>query len=201
QPISMLYDEPRLVGLLAFTGLSATISGFKAIGVHLADRAMMVRRSISMKLISQCVSVGAMISLALVIDSVWALAIGTILGAIAEVITGHIIMPKHRHRPVLDRQSVRELFAFGKWILPSTVLSYFGGQGIRAIEGTLVPIAVVGFISIAATMSWAMQELSSQLMTRIVFPSLAVYNREAPEEFRRIFAKLRLRLLGLAVPA
>ncbi len=207
-PASLLYDDPRLLPLLIFTGVTTIISGFKSIGTHLADRALMVKRSIVLKLVGQGVSVIIMISLALTIntawaigvDPVWALAIGTVMGVVAEVITGYIILPGHKHQLRFDKPSALELFHFGKWIFWATLFTYFGGHGIRSIEGIFVDIKTLGFITIAATLAWAMVELIQQFQAKVIFPTLAIYHREEPSRFASVLARMRVRIMVLAVP-
>lgn len=199
-PTAALYDDPRLIPLLCFTGLTTIVSGFKSIGVALADRDLLVKRSIALRLSGQAITTVSMVILAVPMKSVWALAIGTVLGAVVEIIMGFIILPKHKHSLRFDKQSALELFHFGKWIFWATLFTFLGGQGIRAIEGALVDMKTLGLIAIAATLAMALVELIQQFQAKIVFPTLSIFHREEPARFAGVLAKMRVRITMIALP-
>lgn len=200
-PAAHIYDQPELTPILCFMGISTIVGGFRSIGVDLADRKLMVWRTIWIKFIGQLAGTLSMLALAWYYKSVWSLAIGTVVGMVAEIIAGYFLCPKHPHRFAFDRGAARDLFRFGKWILLATLFNYIGGHGMRAIEGVLVPVATVGFITIAATFAFALIDLSNQFMARLIFPALSIYNREQPVAFAATLSRMRRPMLLAFVPA
>lgn len=199
-PLSVFYEAPELVNLLIFCGSISVISGFATIGVPLAERDLKVKQAIAVKLIGQIVSIVVMVSLAVVMKSVWSLAIGTVTGVLVEVIVGYVILRGHRHRLQFHVKSVINLLRFGKWIFFSTLLFYIGGQGSRAIQGGLVSIEELGVIAIAATISLMPGELTKQLVSRLLFPLLSRVNREDPENFQATLNAFRVRVVAFSLP-
>ncbi|BCD98058.1 oligosaccharide flippase family protein [Marinagarivorans cellulosilyticus] len=199
-PLSIFYGEPDLFKLLIFCGSISAISGFATIGMALAQRDMKVKRSISVKLAGQVFSIFTMITLALTYKSVWALAVGTVVGVVVEVIAGYLLLGGHRHRLQFHFASALSLLRFGKWIFFSTLLFYIGGQGSRAIQGGLVSVEELGIIAIAATISLMPGELVQQLVSRLVFPVLSRVNRENSEQFVPTLKAFRLRVVACALP-
>lgn len=199
-PASVIYGEPILFQLLLAAGSIAVFKGMHSIGATLAVRELKAWRTISVALCGQVVATISMIALALQFKSVWALCIGTIIGAAAEMALTYIVMPKHKHKFCFDKERAAELFHFGKWIFLATLLTYLGGQGIRAFEGAMVPTDTLGLIAIAATISWAAVEAINQVLGRIVFPALSEITRSQKSDFSSILAKLKLKILILTIP-
>ena len=200
KPIADFYEQPELFGLLIFSGFISVIGGFKSINVALADRDMRIKRSIAIKVVGQVVSLTAMITLALLLNNVWALAIGTLIGACFELLAGYVILKGHKHKLLFDRASAFSLLQFGKWIFLSTLLCYVGGQGTRLIQGAYVSIEELGVIAIAATISLIPNELVQQFMSKLVFPALSMVNRDKPEAFARTLSMFRVKIVSFVLP-
>jgi len=54
-----------------------------------------------------------------------------------------------------------------------TFLAYLGGQGLRAIEGTLVDLETLAFIAIAAQFGGMIAEIATSVLRGVAFPALA----------------------------
>lgn len=199
-PVSQFYGEPTLFPLLCFCGLTAFAAGFRSIDLILAERELNLKKVMLVKLCGQLTGIAAMISLALTYKSVWALAIGTVCGAIVEVILGHLILRNHRHRPGWNTAFAKQIFHFGKWIFWSTIFTFFSGQGVRMIEGRFVTTETLAMIAIAGTIAWMFGELIERFMSSLLFPTLSRIRREEPHKFASILLRLRSRLMFATVP-
>lgn len=199
-PVSHFYNEPILAPLLCFCGLAAFAGGFRSIDLILAERELKLKQVMMIKLLGQLAGITAMISLALTYKSVWALAIGTACGAVAEVTLGHIILRNHRHRLCWDTAFVKQIFHFGKWVFWSTIFTFFSGQGVRMIEGRFVTTETLAMIAIAGTIAWMFGELIERFMSNVLFPTLSRIHREEPNRFASILIRLRTRIMFAAVP-
>jgi O-antigen/teichoic acid export membrane protein len=191
-PVSRIYQEPLLFPVLCALSLTVVIGGFFAISGSVLSRNLMLRQQtilvVSGKLIGTIITVGA----AYLLESIWALVIGAVLGAVVNVYLSFRLLPPFEHRFRLERAAVRELFGFGRWILVGTALTYFGGQGLVALQGVLVPIEIVGIIAIAMLIGSAPQQLIHQLLARVVFPAFSTVFRERPQDLPRALLKVRL---------
>jgi O-antigen/teichoic acid export membrane protein len=199
-PVSRFYGEPVLAPLLCFCGLNAFAGGFRSIDLILAERELKLKKVMLIKLSGQLVGIIAMISLALAYKSVWALAIGTTCGAVAEVFLGHWMLRSHRHRLCWDSAFAKQIFQFGKWVFWSTIFTFFSGQGVRMIEGHFVTTEILAMIAIAGTIAWIFGELIERFMSNILFPTLSRIYREEPNRFASILIKLRTRVMFATIP-
>lgn len=199
-PLSALYDEPQLFSLLCATSFIALVHGFLSINVTLAERGIRIHAVIAIKIVCQIIAIAVMCILAYIYESVWALAIGTIVGSVLTVIGSHIFLKGHKHRLMIDKAITVRLFKFGRWIFWGTLFTFFGGQGSRAIEGAFVSAETLGLISIAGMMAWAVGELVQKVIQSVAFPALSKVDRENKERFVATMHKLRRVVLVATIP-
>lgn len=169
-PLALLYDVPELSLLLPVASLSALALNAQSMRVALASRQLNVRRLTLIELISQGVGMTAMIVGAEVWHSVWALVIGGVLGAFAQLALSFVAFPPPRDRLTWDKTAVREIIRFGKWVLASTALMYASNNLDRFIFGKLVALTMLGFYNQALNLALIAAAGLGQLGQRIIFP-------------------------------
>ncbi len=199
-PLAQLYDQPILFPLLSFVSISAVFQGFQSTALATRNRNLQLGLLTLVPILSQIVAVVIMVILAWIYQSVWALAIGNVISALSTMIFSHLILPSHRHRFYIEREALNSLLKFGKWILLATIVGYFGGQGLRAIQGLLVTPADLGILYMAGMIAWTTGQMTQKLATVVGLPVLSQTAREDPQRLRFILAKIRLRLFAVALP-
>lgn len=194
-PASLIYGQPILFGLICVLGSTAAISGFSSIAFALREKRLHLGALVGVQLLGQFITLSVTALFAWRLGSVWALAYGGVASALITTVLGFIALPGHRHRLFMDSESVKSLLRFGRWIFVSTVVTYLGGQGLRAIQGGLIPIQALGILGIAQTFATMPAELSGKVQDLVGFPALSEARREGPEKFARVFIKIRTRVL------
>lgn len=198
-PLSLIYEQPILFPLLAVLSTTAAISGFASIGLASAERRLDFRTITIIQLLGQVFSIGLLVTLAYFWRSVWALAVANVVGTAVTVAIGHALTRRHRHRLTLDRESAKTLIHFGRWILFSTLATYLGGEGLKAIQGGLLTPAEFGILAIAYTIAGIPNDLALKLSGSLGLPILAETYLKAPQNARAILRALRLRTLGVSL--
>lgn len=176
---SVFYAQPMLAYLVPSVGLVALIEGFDATSLHTEARRIHLRSVIKLEMLMQIAAVGVQVAIALAWPTVWVLIFGQWVGALVRLIGSHRFLPSIRHRFVLERAALREIFTFGKWIFGSTALHFVSIQGDRLILARLLEgLAGLGVYAIAGRLKIAVQILQTRLVRAIVFPALAERQRE-----------------------
>ncbi len=186
--------------MLCVAGSSAAISGFQSMAIATANRKLWLGRITIVGIANQVATTAVTILLAWIFSSVWALVAGSVIGVLVGTILGHIALPWHRHAFHIERKALGSLYRFGRWIFLTTIVSYVGGKGIQAIQGALVPVQTLGYLSIAGMFASAMVDLSSRFSSSVAFPKLSMTSREQWQQFRRTLNRLRIRILILILP-
>ncbi|MFA4845927.1 MAG: oligosaccharide flippase family protein [Patescibacteria group bacterium] len=199
-PVSILYGQSELFPLVIVLGAASAISGFASTSLAIGERRLSVRGITLIQLSGQVAALVLTAALAWELRSVWALAYGALIGAAVTTVLSYAILPTHRHRFVLERDAFQTLFQFGRWIFLGTLVTFLGGQGLRAIQGVYLSSAELGIVAIAQTLAWMPGDLATQLMSVVGFPSLAEVRKRGHAELVRVLASMRSKVLGMALP-
>ncbi|HTU61422.1 MAG TPA: oligosaccharide flippase family protein, partial [Polyangiales bacterium] len=134
-PMSLIYDEPELLGLIPFGSLAIIILGLRSTAYYTKRRQLDVLPLMVIDVLAQVASVIAMIVWAEFDRSVWALLGGSIANAIVAVAGSHMLKVGYRNRFEWDKGHARSMMAFGKWVAGSSFLTFVSQQGDRLLLG------------------------------------------------------------------
>jgi O-antigen/teichoic acid export membrane protein len=196
-PLALIYHEPRLISLIPALALSLVVSGFKSTNLLSMARHMGVRRVFALDLTTQLFGLLVTAGCALVYRSVWALVIGSILSGVYRLTLSHsrLVIPGIRNSFCWDRESLRSLVHFGRWILLSTAFSFFAVQADRLILGKLISFSLLGVYGIAYSVSDIPRAVISAFSNRVGFPFIAKMAHLPIAAFRGLFLQYRFRVL------
>lgn len=197
-PLARFYHQSQLVWLLPVAGISAVFGGFQSTKFYTLNRGLTFLRIIAVDVVSQAVSVAAMIGIALVWRSVWALVISALVSSLLRTVLTHVTLPGSSNRFAWDREAGRSLVDFGRWIFISTALNFLATQTDRLLLGKLVSVADLGFYAIASNLALMPLQLVQRLGQVVFFPVVASAMRQPdhdPDSVRRSRRKLLLTLV------
>lgn len=187
-PIAALYKAPDLILLLPVAGITLLIAGFNPTRIDTANRHLLLGRVTLLDLIAQIIGLVAMVALAFALQSVWALVIGAIIGALAKLMILSHWLPGPQNRFQWDRDGGRDLIHFGKWIFLSTACGFLLSQGDKAIFGVHLSLQELGIYNIAYFLASFPVLLAGAVVGRIMIP---LYRDHTPAESGANFTKMR----------
>jgi len=196
-PFARFYGEPQMVRLVPVVALTALIGGFNSTRLLTARRRVALGRLTAIELAAQTFGIAVMVTWALQVPSIWALAWGGVAAAVVKLLLSHLVLPGSPNRFAWDPASLRAIWHFGSWVLVSTLLSFLQGQGDALMIGKLVPMETLSVYNIGRLFGTVPAVITSSLAFSVVFP---IYSR-ARNEGRSIsaaFPGVRLPLLFAA---
>lgn len=199
-PASIIYDEPILTPLLIVMSSTAAIAGFQTVGLATSERDLDFSKPTFVALTGQIINIIVLVSLAWYWRSVWALAVGNVIGAFATVVIGHCVLNGHRHRIAFEKSSAQSIVRFGRWIMVSTVVTFLGGEGLRAVQAGLLTLSEFGVLSIAYAIAVIATDLPTKLFAAIGLPALVEASGAGFGRLAKVLWKIRARVLIIAVP-
>lgn len=200
--LAMFYDEPAIIGLLLLVGLGPLIRNCSSTSILTAQRKMIPRWIEVAEITGLIVASLVMIALAYFTRSVWSLAIGTVLNGVVYMVISYNYKHGITNQLKWDKEAVRAVSHYGRWIIPSSILTIFMLQGDRLILGAIMSKDTLGLYSIGVTLGSLTLPIFHQLMLRILQPVYAATIGQSPAVFRRKVRRLRLGLLAaLLLPA
>ena len=192
-PASRFYHDPKMLVILPVLAFSSVISGFYGAGYMTLSRHMGMRRLFAIDFSTQAFTLVVTIAWALWRPSVWALVVGNIAASLFRLVLTHHprVVPGMRNRFCWEREALREIVHFGKWIALGTAFFFFASQADRLVLGKLVSLTALGLYGIAAQISDVPRSIISALSTKVGYPYVSRISSLPRPEFREQFLRYR----------
>jgi O-antigen/teichoic acid export membrane protein len=119
------------------------------------------------------------IPLAFLLRNVWALVWGGLASSVVRLILSYTL---HPYRPLiqLNRQKLKELWHFGKWVLGSTILVFLVTQGDDIFVGKVLGLTALGLYQLSYTLSNLPATEITHVVSRVTFPAYSKLQDDLP---------------------
>jgi O-antigen/teichoic acid export membrane protein len=194
-PASQFYNEPKLLWLIPLVGFNTIIAGFNSTSLFTLNRHLSIKELAIFEFAGQVVSIGVMLIWAWFNKTIWALVIGGLVSALFQLIWSHRLNTVAPNRFAWDRDAVKELVFFGKWIFLSTALTFLATQADRLILGRLFSFEMLGIYGVAFALSDIPRQLILAVSGKVIFPSYSKLVGLPRSEFRTKILRNRGRIL------
>ena len=193
-PLSV-YGDDKLPLLLSIMSITSIISATNSIYLHVLVRKLTMTRVMILDLSAQAAGIMLMIILAWYYESIWSLVAGGIFSTLIKSLVSHTsyISPV-RLRFELNKEHLRDILSFGKWIAVTSILGFMINQGDRAILGGLLTSEQLGIYTIAYFIATAPRLVISKLISTVFFPVLSEAFRERKKDLPNIYYKIKNRV-------
>ncbi len=181
-PAAAFYDAPLLVWLLPIAGLESLNNGLFSVRAYVAERHMKLAVPTLLDVFALLVSVGTSVVWAWFDPGPWALAFGPLVGGGARALASHVYYRAERVRLCWDRDLARELFAYSRWILGSTTVSFVAQQFHLLYLAKFLAQGVLGVYGVAWNLCAQAAKPMTALANRVIIPHLAEAERSSREE-------------------
>jgi O-antigen/teichoic acid export membrane protein len=199
-PVSRFYHQPILLPVLIALGFTCIISGHTSPVVLSMARHLRVRELTMLELFNQLVTCIVTVAWALISPTIWALVGGRIIAEAIRCAATYWFKPFAPPRFAWDRDAVKAIVRFGKWIMVGTALTFLASQSDKLILGKLITFSLLGLYGVAYSMSDIPRQIINQFCTKVGFPFLAKFQKLPRPEYRTQLLKYRkLVLLGGAL--
>jgi O-antigen/teichoic acid export membrane protein len=197
-PVSHFYEERQLLWLIPVVALTTVISGFNSTSLYSLNRHMEVSKVAMFEFGGQAITIGVAIAWASFDRSIRALVIGSLVSSLAQLVWSYRMIPNSSQKFTWEKESVKELFSFGKWIFISTAITFFAEQADRLILGKLLPLELLGVYGVAMTFADLPRQVTSALSSKVIFPAISKIADLPRQEIRaKLLHNRRLILLAL----
>ena len=169
-PVAQFYDQPLLLRYLPLAALTLLVSGFNPTRIETAHRHLQMGRLTALDLGSQIIGIAAMVVGAMIWQSVAALVVGGVIGALAKLALTHLYLPGVRNHFRWEKTAAHELVHFGKWIFLSTMFWFFASQGDKAVLGKFLTLDALGIYNIGYFLASFPLLLGLSVTGRVMIP-------------------------------
>lgn len=199
-PLAAAYwSEPRLVPITLWLSLGLVASGFANIDLILLSKKLDFRRLTLLDMSVTFLSTAVIITLAVVLRSVWALVIGQLVTAFLKVGLSYVVV---RSRPTMmfDRAMARELLGYGRYITGLTIVLFITSEVDNVFVSKMLGLEALGLYTMAYALANLPATHISKVASAVVFPAYSALQNDLPKLRAAYLMMLRL-AAGLAVPA
>jgi O-antigen/teichoic acid export membrane protein len=193
-PVAIYSREPSLAHYLPVAGLSSLADGFLSTKVFTSDRHLSLGRLTLLNVGSSAFGLVVRVTWALISPTVWALVWAGLLATILRVILSHWVIPGPVNRFRWERDALRELVHFGRWVFLSTILTFVALQLDKIVFVQLIPLSLLGIYNIGLMLCRLPLETMQKIISNVAFP---VFSRLKDSEgnFELAYARVRAPLM------
>jgi O-antigen/teichoic acid export membrane protein len=195
---SNLFKEPSSMRVIQFIGLSAFLSSFTNIGTVYFQKDLEFKKQFIFQLSGSITEFVVALNAAFLLRNVWALVLGDFAANLARILMSYRLHP-FRPRFHLEKDKVKELFVFGKWVLGTLILAFLILQGGDFLVGLLLGATALGFYQMAYKISCVPATEIAQVLSQVTFPTFAKL-QEKMAELKKAYIKVVELTLFLALP-
>jgi O-antigen/teichoic acid export membrane protein len=199
-PIALWYGERTLVYLIPAIGLVSIIRSYAHTSQFTLNRELKQRELFYLEIRSQIVSIFISAIAAYGVHNVWALVIGAYAGNLTRTILTHRLASGPRHHWCWDRDVLKGISGFSRWVLISTILTFITNQGNSLLIGSFASLTFLGLYSIANSVAGIAFSVISLLGERVLFPLYGNVGLETTPLLKRRIIKIRLGIMCLFLP-
>lgn len=169
---TLVFEEPRVGGIVAVLGLQFAIHSFSVVPESLLQREMRLDRLVWIDLAQLIVSSSVAVGLAAKGWSVWALVASGLAGAAARTLTVLWASP-WRLRFGFEPGTLSGLATFGFGVVGVSLVTYVSRFADRVLIGRLLGATTLGFYDYACRLFWYPMEMVAPVLVSVMFPALA----------------------------
>ncbi len=189
--VAETYADPRMPWIIIATSFTAVLLGMESTKSLVERRHMRWKRLTQIDLCNQAVGVVITATLAWWTNSIWALVAGNIFVAASKTLLTHLAIEGPRNHLCWDREALKDLVGFGKWVFMSSILFFLAANADRLILPALVSPTIMGLYAIAFTIISAPTQVVATLAGNIALPALSEVLRERAADLRSVTIKFQ----------
>ena len=170
-PTSVLFEDERLVLIIACLSLVSVVTGFENIGIVDFRMKLQLRREFVFLICTKCISFTVTIAIALLLKNYWALVIGIFSERAARVVFSYVF---HPFRPRWSLSEWRPLVNFSKWLLIKNIFEFHNNRIDSAIIGKISGSQSLGLYTVAYEIANLPTTQLAWPIARAIYPGYAM---------------------------
>ena len=200
--IAQATGKPEVAAPLQVAAIGFVLQGCGSLGPYIALRRHQAAKNVWVTLGAYVASLPIMIGLVVWTGSYWGLVFGTVIGSALTCAASYLFYADSVRRFAFDSAVVRELWAFSKFILASSLTTVVVVQFDKMFVLTSFSLGAAGLYAIASNLAAVPTQFGDAYYTKVYMPLASARLREGaltPETFYRPMRVIRpLLIFGCA---
>lgn len=196
EPLAAVFDDERLRPILTVMALAPIVQGFSSPNIAHALKAVNYGVMAKAQLIGKVGSFAAMMALAWLTHSYWALVAGMVANPVFVAVATHVLAP---YSPRLSTRGFGDIFAFAGWVTLSRMVFTLNQQMDRFFVGAILGKTKLGFYSMAGDLSSMATFMVATPITQPLFAAFTTMAQD-PERLRSAYLRGQQILFTVVAP-
>jgi lipopolysaccharide exporter len=196
-PASHYFGDAKVAPVIQVLAVVVFISGLENIGVVSFQKNLQFGQEFKLFLIKRVSGFIITILAAWMLQSYWALVIGTATTRVASVISSYGM---HEMRPRLNWHHIKSMLSFSTWNLLRSIGGYLGENLHRLLVGNRESTKIMGAYTLSAEISAIPSTELLAPLNRMLFPIMVMVKNDADKLKRVFFLAMGLQAM-IGIPA
>ncbi|MHA1385790.1 MAG: lipopolysaccharide biosynthesis protein, partial [Candidatus Helarchaeota archaeon] len=175
--VSFYFNAPESMHLIQVIGFVMLFGGLTNIGFTYFDKELQFNKKFIYLVTGSSLDFIVSILAALLLQNVWAIVIGMLVGHLSKCIMSYIL---HPYRPRLSRDvgKAKELWNYGRWILISYIILFLITELDDFFVGIFLGVTALGFYQMAYKISNLPATEITDVIGQVTFPAYSKVQNE-----------------------
>ncbi len=191
-PAGSVYTVPELPAIIMGLSFGTVIMGLQSTKFITAFRHLNLGRLTIIEIAAQVISLTVAVLLAWATGSIWSFVVSALVSCIVTTVLSHVWLPGANNSLSWEKEAVRDLIRFGRWIMLSSILTVVAASGDRVFLAGWTSPMMLGLYSLAFNLIAMLEGAGGRLFSTVAMPALSKVARERPDQLRAMFLKIRL---------
>ena len=196
-PASVLFEEPRLFGVMIALGFSVLIGGLINPRRIMLQRELIFWQEFVLSVSQKFTGFVAAVAIAMIYHSYWALVIGTLVSQATNVIVSYLVLP---FRPRITFQHMREFFSFSAWLTAGQIVNTLNWRFDYLLVGKMLGGTALGYYSVGSNLAMMPTREATWPLTQTIYPGFSSI-RSDPPRLAAAYQRVQALVTAVALPA
>ncbi len=196
-PVSQLYDDSRLLSVMAVLGIGIAMSGLTNPRRVMLQRSLIFWQEFVLNVAEKLAGVVVSIVVAYVFRSYWAIVVGLLAAQATNVVVSYAVLP-FRPRPTFAH--ARELLSFSVWLTAGQIVDTLNWRFDFLLVGKGLGNSALGYYSVGGNLAAIPTRETTAPLTKVMFPGFASIQNE-PARLAMAYQRAQSFITAVALPA
>ena len=170
--ISLFFENPKTNSIIRVISFSLLFDGLRNIAVIYFQKNLEFKKKFFFQISGTVIDLFVTIPLALILKTVWALAIGHIVRSFTQLLLSYRLS---QYRPCFEfnLKKAEDLFSFGRWIFGSSILVFLITEGDDFLVAKILGATSLAFYQMAYKISNFPSTQLSLIVNQVTFPAFS----------------------------
>jgi O-antigen/teichoic acid export membrane protein len=196
-PAAVLFNEPRLTGVMLALGVSMLMGGLINPRRIMLQRDLIFWQEFVLAVSQKFTGFVASVAIAVIYQSYWALVVGTLVTQATNVIVSYLVLP---FRPRITFQHMKEFFSFSAWLTAGQIVSTLNWRFDYLLVGKMLGGIELGYYSVGSNLAMMPTREATAPLTQTIYPAFAGI-RDEPGRLAAAYQRVQALVAAIALPA